>query len=1475
MYARSSEEDMQPSLDLVVNPELSYLTKLPPKVHRQILTHLDKLRDLRNSTHTCHALFPFFNENMWADSSRLDRGVLVKRLVDKGADVPKKTESLAFAARRQNLALLKLLLDREVDINVKLKPYGKSQWTFCTMHYRVEGTWRCDDVTFRDIAKTARENIRKVKWLLERGADAHANNNQALRMAVEYGDLNLARLLLEWGAAIHADYYAALRSAVQKNNEAMVRLLLENGADINDDEALFTAVRNESPSLIYYLLASGANVEAQSDRALMRAAALGTSISFGFFWSLGPISTIMKVMPLSTLQLSGTPTCAAAGSGHANIVQMLLDFGVDVEAFDNESLWMAAEDGHQDTDDKPLRLATKSRNWRLVRFLLEKGASVHAMDDAAFRTAVSSGSAKIVKLLLDHGANVHANNNEALRTATSHQRTDLVELLLENGADVHVHDDEPLRTAFERRKWDMVELLMEYGADIHFNNEKILREAASSGKWLGVGLVEEILRREANAGADLHVENDEPLLTAASHGYIDLVNMLMENGASIGANNNEALRTAVGRGNLALVERLLEWEADVTDNKSEAIRKVVELGNVELVEMLLGKGADVRVNNDTPLGRSLAYLDPDLRMVKVLLDAGSNIHVSADVPLRLAAWRGDLDLVDLLIDYGSDIHADNLNNGALRKAVSRGHVQMAQKLLQFKADVHAINEEDICNAVQRGKVEKVELLLWWGADVDLNNNMVLHKAVESGNLRIVELLLQSGVKIHNRDKGERAIATQFTPRHATLEPTAPAPPGAPYGVQSQQSWPAAAAPPPQSSYYPQDAYTAYYLAAASAASTTGTASTAEPPPPPPGATSATSYTSYYSPQPAPAPQPTPNPSTGSSTPWSSPSAASTATATTAAAAAAAADYMQQLLQHYLQYYQSQGYDYAVAYQYAYSAAATALASVTSSPSGSPGVAPSSTTTAQTAPAPPSTTAPLSYAAAAKSSLSTPASASRPSKPPSTTTVSASSVSASPGKAKTPFSEMKPAYIPVKRKHLVSSNPSSVFSPSDDTGSGSTTTTAPKTKTEKAEGKDDKGAGKGGGESWPESLKNYVTRVFDNCPPERRDAVEKQLKELIVTTNAKKAMWSTDWDSMPLPALCQAGGGASRSPSPPLTNKKRKKLHKLAPKFQPVSLTSSSAPNSTNGTPAESENSDNDNDGGNSSSYSTPTFARPYSPSSTSNLPQEELERREKRAKRFSSTPADLAREAREAREKAWRNKKAKEEALARGAEGNKDVIDWDVHTIVGTCMKLEKNYLRLTSAPDPSTVRPLHILRKSLELLRRKWKEEGNYTYICDQFKSLRQDLTVQRIKNAFTVEVYEMHARIALEKGDLGEYNQCQAQVKQLYALGLPGHVDEFVGYRILYMIHTLNRQDLNKTMSELTNTQKSQRNIRHALAVRKATTTNDYHLLFRLYHCAPDMSSYLMDQFLDRERVKAMKIICRAYRPTVPVEFLARELG
>lgn len=91
------------------------------------------------------------------------------------------------------------------------------------------------------------------------------------------------------------------------------------------------------------------------------------------------------------------------------------------------------------------------------------------------------------------------------------------------------------------------------------------------------------------------------------------------------------------------------------------------------------------------------------------------------------------------------------------------------------------------------------------------------------------------------------------------------------------------------------------------------------------------------------------------------------------------------------------------------------------------------------------------------------------------------------------------------------------------------------------------------------------------------------------------------------------------------------------------------------------------------------------------------------------------------------------------------------------------------------------MLHKTLKLMMRKWEsKEVDYTYIDEQFRSMRQDLVVQRIKNVFTVKVsldclcakvYEAHARIAIECADLDHFNQCQTQLHYLYKQGLEGH--------------------------------------------------------------------------------------------------------
>ena len=126
--------------------------------------------------------------------------------------------------------------------------------------------------------------------------------------------------------------------------------------------------------------------------------------------------------------------------------------------------------------------------------------------------------------------------------------------------------------------------------------------------------------------------------------------------------------------------------------------------------------------------------------------------------------------------------------------------------------------------------------------------------------------------------------------------------------------------------------------------------------------------------------------------------------------------------------------------------------------------------------------------------------------------------------------------------------------------------------------------------------------------------------------------------------------------------------------------------------------------------------------------------------------------------------------------------------ITGTCTELEKGYLRLVPGmePEPAEVRPLLVLKEAFKHVVKRWKKEQKYKWFWAQLKSIRQDMSVQHIRDGFTAKVYEMHARVALEQKDTPEFTQCLGQLRDLYTDGIKGAMKEFFCYRLLYTVFT-----------------------------------------------------------------------------------------
>ncbi|XP_026437755.1 26S proteasome non-ATPase regulatory subunit 10-like [Papaver somniferum] len=190
----------------------------------------------------------------------------------------------------------------------------------------------------------------------------------------------------------------------------------------------------------------------------------------------------------------------AAAGGSLQVCKYLLE---------NLKLDVDSKDGKGHT---PLCHATIQGHLETVRYLLERGANVDALNDTSYtplHCAAVIGDTKIITLLLSRVVCVDLATRcgTALLFAACHGHRDAVKVLLDHGSNPNVVGSQsmlrPLIAAISVRSWEGVELLLQAGADpnaVSFGNTP-LTLAASDGH------VDDI-KRLLEAGADPnHIRN--------------------------------------------------------------------------------------------------------------------------------------------------------------------------------------------------------------------------------------------------------------------------------------------------------------------------------------------------------------------------------------------------------------------------------------------------------------------------------------------------------------------------------------------------------------------------------------------------------------------------------------------------------------------------------------------------------------------------------------------------------------------------------------------------------------------------------------------------------------------------------------------------------------------------------------------------------------------------------------------------------
>ena len=377
-------------------------------------------------------------------------GTDVNAVVDVPENILQKSTLLHIATFCGQVDVVRLLLDRSSDINIRNA--NKDTVLHCAAHFG---------------------NVDVIKLLLDKGISVNVSNTQQntpLHIAALRGNLEATIALVERRAdinSINVNGHNPLMLAVYSGKLEVVRYLTETGRNINIHIALLAAVERGHLDVIDFLLANGADIDGSQHSLDISPLILATMKQ-----NLPLVKyLVQKGAEVNLCTAEGgrrSALCATALMGNLEITEYLLNKGADLNARDIYGM-------------TPLASAVCCNRTELSLYLMDKGADVNIPDVqniTPFYHAVWNNNLKCTKHLMQAGANINyqgPGGMTALSLAVELDRIHIINMLVENHASANLRDDlgnTALHVAVGKGNLWLVHYLIQRGADVNIPNKE-------------------------------------------------------------------------------------------------------------------------------------------------------------------------------------------------------------------------------------------------------------------------------------------------------------------------------------------------------------------------------------------------------------------------------------------------------------------------------------------------------------------------------------------------------------------------------------------------------------------------------------------------------------------------------------------------------------------------------------------------------------------------------------------------------------------------------------------------------------------------------------------------------------------------------------------------------------------------------------------------------------------------------------------